>query len=381
MEKVQSPIIPIVRDLIVQHPGTISLGQGVVHYPPPPCVSDGLAQFMREANHHYSAVAGLPRLIELIEAKLKRENGIDVRPRSSVVVSAGGNMAFLNAILAICDPGDEVILLSPYYFNHDMAIAMASARTVPVETTADFQPDLAAIEAAITPRTRAVVTVSPNNPSGAVYPEAVLRQINALCASRGIYHIHDEAYEYFVYEGAKHFSPGSIEGAAKHTISLYSLSKAYGFAAWRIGYMVIPDELFVPVQKIQDTNLICPPVISQQAAVRMFEAGPEYCHEKVRELAGVRRLVLEHLNEISDLIDVPPARGAMYFLVKVKTDRRDMDLVTALVKEFRVAVIPGNTFGIDRGCCLRISYGALEKSAVAEGISRFVKGIRKLVGG
>src|SRR5438093_284653 len=94
--------------------------------------------------------------------------------------------------------------------------------------------------AALTPKTRAVVTISPNNPTGAVYPEAALREVNAICREHGLYHIHDEAYEYFVYDGAKHFSPGSIPGAATHTISLYSLSKAYGFASWRIGAMVIP---------------------------------------------------------------------------------------------------------------------------------------------
>jgi aspartate/methionine/tyrosine aminotransferase len=343
-------------------------------------VAEGFRQFMAMGNHHYCAVGGIEPLVELLESKLLKENRIRVRPSSRLVVSAGGNMAFLNAVLAVCDPGDQVIVLAPYYFNHEMAIAMASAVPVVVATTGDFQPDIEAIERAITPRTRAVVTVSPNNPTGAVYPEAVLRQINALCSRRGIYHIHDEAYEYFVYDGATHFSPGSIDGAAGHTISLFSLSKAYGFAAWRIGYMVIPADLHTAVQKIQDTNLICPPVISQYAAVQLLRGGPEYCHQKVRELGEVRRLVLDELSEVADLVTVPNARGAMYFLVKVRTDRRDMDVVTDLVRDYRVAVIPGHTFGINHGCYLRISYGALEKSAVAEGISRFVRGIRALVG-
>ncbi|HEY7091155.1 MAG TPA: pyridoxal phosphate-dependent aminotransferase, partial [Tepidisphaeraceae bacterium] len=361
-------------------PGTISLGQGVVHYPPPPSAAEGVAQFLNAGSHHYCPVGGMPELVELLEAKLKKENGIEVHPACRVVVTAGGNMAFLNAILAVCDPGDEVIILSPYYFNHEMAIAIASLKAVVVPTTAEFQPDLQRIEKAITPRTRVMVTISPNNPTGAVYPEASLRRVNALCARHGIYHIHDEAYEYFVYEGARHFSPASIDGAAGHTISLFSLSKSYGFASWRIGYMVIPQDLHTAVQKIQDTNLICPPVISQHAAIRILQDGPEYCHEKVREIAKVRRVVLNHLAELGELITVPKADGAMYFLVKVHSNQKDMDLVTALVKDFRVAVIPGHTFGMDGGCYLRISYGALERSAVAEGISRFVRGIRQLVG-
>ena len=173
-------------------------------------------------------------------------------------------MAFVNAVLAVADPGDEIILLAPYYFNHEMAVAMAGCRPVVVPTDARYQLRLDAIAPAITPRTRAVVTISPNNPTGAVYPEADLRAVNELCAARGVYHIHDEAYEYFTYDGAAAFLAGSIAGAAPHTISLYSLSKAYGFASWRIGYMVIPDALFEAVNKIQDTKLICPPLVSQQ---------------------------------------------------------------------------------------------------------------------
>ena len=130
--------------------------------------------------------------------------------------------------------------MSPYYFNHEMAVTMAGCRPVLVATDDDFQLDLDAVAAAITANTRAVVTISPNNPSGAVYPEADLRELNRLCAERGVYHIHDEAYEYFLYDGAEHFSPGSLPDAGDHTISLFSLSKAYGFASWRIGYLPPP---------------------------------------------------------------------------------------------------------------------------------------------
>jgi aspartate/methionine/tyrosine aminotransferase len=261
-----------------------------------------------------------------------------------------------------------------------MAITMASAAPVVVATDQNYQPRIDAIASVITPRTRAVVTISPNNPTGAVYSENDLRQINTLCAQRGIYHIHDEAYEYFTYDGVEHFSPGSINGASEHTISLFSLSKAYGFASWRIGYMVIPQHLIAAVQKIQDTNLICPPVISQYAAVYALRGGSEYCRQKVRELADVRQLVLDHLMQISQYLTVPTAQGAMYFLAKVHTHLRDMDLVTALVRDFRVAVIPGNTFGITDGCYLRISYGALEKPTVDEGMNRLVRGITQIVG-
>jgi len=382
MLQVQSPIIPIVRELIARHPGTISLGQGVVHYPPPAQVNEGIAEFFRSGAgaNLYGPVGGVEPLVELVQRKLREENGIAMGDGCRAVVTAGGNMAFLNAILAICDVGDEVILLSPYYFNHEMAVTMASARPVVVETDENYQPRVEAIADAITPRTRAVVTISPNNPSGAVYSERVLREINALCARRGVYHVHDEAYEYFTYADARHFSPGSIPGAsAEHTISLFSLSKAYGFASWRIGYMALPAKLLPAVQKIQDTNLICPPVISQYAAVHALRVGAGYCRDRVRGLAEVRQLVLDHLAELADIVTVPRAEGAMYVLLKVRTDRRDMELVEALVRDFHVAVIPGGTFGINHGCYLRVSYGALEKPTVAKGVTRLVRGLRKLV--
>jgi aspartate/methionine/tyrosine aminotransferase len=266
LQAVQPPVIPIVAALIREHPGTISLGQGVVNYAPPEAASAALRDFFDAPdNHQYKLVDGIPQLRELITEKLAAENSIKLDRDNALVVTAGGNMAFLNALLAIADPGDEVILQTPYYFNHEMAVTMANCRPVLVPTDDQFQPDLEKLRAAITPRTRALVTVSPNNPTGAVYPESTLRAINEMCRAAGIYHIHDEAYEYFTWEGAKHFSPGSIHGSAAHTISLFSLSKAYGFASWRIGYQVIPVNLLDAVKKIQDTNLICPPVISQFA--------------------------------------------------------------------------------------------------------------------
>ena len=375
-------MIPIVREMIARHPGTISLAQGVVHYGPPAEVKEAVGEFFRAgtAANLYGPVGGIEPLVELIATKLREENGIDVGGDCRVVVTAGGNMAFLNAVLAVSDVGDEVIVLSPYYFNHEMAITIASARPVVVATDENYQPRVDAIVAAITPRTRAVVTVSPNNPTGAVYSERVLREINDLCAARGVYHIHDEAYEYFTYGDARHFSPGSIPGAsAEHTISLFSLSKSYGFASWRIGYMTLPTELLSAVQKIQDTNLISPPVISQYAAIGALRAGADYCRQRVAALADVRRLVLDHLAALGDVVTVPHAEGAMYFLLKVRTDRRDMDLVEALIRDFGVAVMPGSTFGIDNGSSLRVSYGALEKPTVAEGVMRLVRGLRALV--
>lgn len=379
MDGVQTPVIPVVGELIRQHPGTISLGQGVVSYSPPPEAIAQITTFLSNPeNHKYQSLQGIPPLLEAIATKLKTENGIAIDDRRTVVVTAGSNMGFLNAILAITQPGDEVILQVPYYFNHEMAIAIAGCRPVLVKTDENYQLRLDAIRAAITERTRAIVTISPNNPTGVVYPEAVLRDVNELCRSHVLYHIHDEAYEYFTYDNVKHFSPGAIAHSADHTISLFSLSKAYGFASWRIGYMVIPTHLLMPIMKIQDTNVICPAVVSQYAALGALQAGVGYCKDRLGAIAEVRQLMLAELAHISHLCTVPPTAGAFYFLLNIDSSLDAMQLIKRLIQEHGVAALPGNTFGIE-GCYLRVAYAALQKDIATEGIGRLVRGLQAIL--
>ena len=375
---VQLPIIPIVAGWIAETPGTISLGQGVVHYGPPPAALAAIPEFLATVPHHqYIPDAGLPELRSAFKGKLHDENGIDAPFERRIYVTAGANQAFLNAVLAICDPGDEVILLSPYYFNHEMAITLASAVPVPVPVDERLQPDLPAITAAITERTRAIVTVSPNNPTGAVYPRETLAAIHTLCAERGIYHVSDEAYEYFTYDGVRHFSPGSLGG--EHTISLYSLSKAYGMASWRVGFLVAPEHLHRDLMKIQDTVVVSGPAVSQFVGLRAMREGRGYCAAHLPSLATVRKEVLGRLAAVPDLLEVPPASGAFYLFAKVRAEVSAIALSERLVREHRVAVIPGETFGVARGCWLRIAFGSLQEETVVEGIDRLITGLRSIL--
>lgn len=380
MDSVQSPIIPAVAAMIQQHPGTISLGQGVVYYPPPPEAIAQISTFLADPDlHKYQAVEGITPLREQIALKLKTENGIAIDPQRQIVVTAGSNMGFLNAILAITRPGDEIILQTPYYFNHEMAVTIAGCRPVLVATDKQYQLRPAAIAQAITDRTRAIVTISPNNPTGTVYPEATIRQINALCRDQGLYHIHDEAYEYFTYEDAHHFSPGSIADSNRHTISLYSLSKAYGFASWRIGYMVIPTHLMAAVMKIQDTNVICPSVIAQYAAFGALQVGVRYCQEKLGAIVAVRQQLLHELAALGDRCTIPPSNGAFYVFLNLHTQLDALSLVERLIREHGVAAIPGTTFGLENGCYLRVAYGALQPETAIEGIGRLVQGLNAIL--
>ena len=380
MRAVQSPIVQVMGDLIRQVPGTISLGQGVVHYgPPPAAIEVARAALDNPATHEYQDGYGLRALVGAIEEKLARDNGVDVARGSRVMVTAGGNMAFVHAVLAITEPGDEVVLPAPFYFNHEMAVQMAGCAPVRVATDERYQLDAAALGRAVTPRTRAIVTVSPNNPTGAVFPEASLREVNALCRERGLYHISDEVYEYFTYGSTRHVSPASFPDAQAHTISLFSLSKAYGFAGWRIGYMVYPDALDDPVSKVQDTVLVCPPVISQMAAIAAMEVGPSYARHFLPALAEVREIVLAELRALEPECTASAADGAFYCFVRAHADADPMHVAERLVREHRVAVIPGPAFGVD-GCSFRVAYGALQKQTVAEGIGRLVTGLRAVLG-
>jgi aspartate/methionine/tyrosine aminotransferase len=381
MDAVQPPIVAVIGDLIRQVPDTISLGQGVVHYGPPPAALDVAREAIANPETHaYQDGIGLRALVGAIEDKLQRDNGIDVARGTRVMITAGANMAFVHAVLAVTSVGDEVIVPVPFYFNHEMAIQMAGCTAVRVPTDDRYQLDVDALRAAVTARTRAIVTVTPNNPTGAVYPESALRAVSALCRERGLYHISDEVYEYFTYGGARHVSPASFDGAAAHTISLFSLSKAYGFAGWRIGYMAYPAALGDAIMKVQDTVLVCPPVLSQIAAVAAMEVGPAYCRRHLTPLAEVHDIVARELRALEPLCTVPQADGAFYCFIRVNAAADPMQIAERLIREHRVAVIPGTAFGATDGCYFRVAYGALQKDTVAEGIGRLVAGLRALVG-
>lgn len=379
MDQVQSPLIALVGEMIAQSQGTISLGQGVVSYPPPPQAIKQIANFLdNPKNHLYQSVIGIPQLLEIIEQKLLEDNQIKITDENAIVVTAGGNMAFINVILAITNPGDEIILQTPYYFNHEMAIKMANCTTILVPTDHNYQLQLDLITQAITPKTKAIVTISPNNPTGAVYPQESLTKVNQICQEKGIYHISDEAYEYFTYDQNQHFSPASLPNSSPYTISLFSLSKAYGFASWRIGYLVIPKQLLFALKKVQDTILICPPVISQYGALGALQIGKKYCEQYLPEMAKIRQKVVNLLQPIQDQCQWSDPQGAFYFFLKINQEIDDFELTKQLIFEHKIAVIPGSTFGMDQGCYLRISYGALDSQTVTEGINRLVNALKNL---
>jgi aspartate/methionine/tyrosine aminotransferase len=302
LNAVLRPVIPELGALVRATPGTLSLAQGMVGWGPPPQVLAAVAGAAQLASDSasipsaldgYGPVQGDPELLAALATSLRLDHGIDSEG-AGLWVTAGSNMAFNAIAQVLCDgpPSEpsEVILPLPYYFNHVMAVQLAGGRPVPV--AAGLVPDPQRLAAAITPRTRAIVTISPNNPSGVVMPRLVLEAINRLCAQRGLLHISDEAYGQFVYGEVPHWSPASLPGAAAHTVTLQSLSKAYGMAGWRVGFMAAPAPLTASLAKVQDTVLICPPRLIQRAAVAALAAGPAWCRPRIAALAGRRAQLL-----------------------------------------------------------------------------------------
>ena len=375
---VQQPVIPVMGEWIRQTPGTLSLGQGMVHWEPPAQALEAMARALNTSpapRDRYGPVAGDPELREQLSHWLKVEHQLDLS-NTEVLITAGSNMAFNAIAQVLLDPGDELILPVPYYFNHAMAIRLAGG--TPVAVDAGVVPDPEQLAAAITPRTRGIVTISPNNPSGAVFPRAVVAAINQLCAERGLLYISDEAYALFSHGGASVWSPGSGAGSGNHTITLGSLSKSHGMAGWRIGWAVVPRSLMNALAKVQDTILIHPPHLNQQAALGALRAGSNWCRERIAGLEARRQQMLEALEQPGApwrLLARPD--GAFYGLLQLNSSLSADAAMEMLIREHRVALVSGSSFGME-GCCLRLSYGMLEQAQLSEALERLVGGLQQL---
>ncbi|WP_254216688.1 aminotransferase class I/II-fold pyridoxal phosphate-dependent enzyme [Synechococcus sp. CCY 9618] len=385
MAAVADPVIARVGALVRRCPGTLSLAQGMVAWAPPPGVAQAVVAALEAADprlDRYGAVQGETPLLEAVRQELTDLRGLDLEG-SDLLITAGSNMAFSAIAQVICDPGDEVLLPLPFYFNHAMAIRLAGG--VPVPVPAGLVPDPERLAAAITCRTRAVVTISPNNPSGMVMPPDVLAAINALCARHGLFHISDEAYADFVHGAVPHRSPGRQPGSGAHTVSLFSLSKAYGMAGWRVGYAAVPRQLTGALAKVQDTVLICPPQVSQTAALAALEAGPAWCRRPITALGERRGQLLAAVaaargaGQAVELLGPPD--GAFYGLLRFPCRLEGPRLMERLVLEHGVAVLPGDSFGAPTAGgqgLLRLSYGMLAAADLEEALARLFRGLQAL---
>ena len=377
-EKIQeAPIVKLIADSNVPSE-VVDLGQGVPFYGPPrEAIRAAAGALDKESGFKYSPDAGKASLRQTIAEKLASENRVDADSDNNIMVTAGANQAFVNAILCLTRPGDHVLVLSPYYFNHVMAVELAGCKPVIVDTDSDFQPLVECIGRCITKRVRAVVLVSPNNPTGAVYSKDALREIGALCAENDLYLITDETYEHFVYDDAKHVSALELDKSIEYTISLFSFSKSYGMSGYRIGYAVFPKHLYTEMLKVQDTVTICAPSPLQIAAEAAMKLGAAYPRQFIPRIEKARKIFIERLAGF-DFVEMPVTKGSYYFMLRLKTKKSDWDIAKRLIEEHGVITIPGQVFGA-KYPALRIAYANVDESLAAKGASRLTRGLKDVL--
>ena len=351
----------------------ISLGQGLASFPPPPAALEAARAALADpATHVYSVDTGLPALRAAIARKWMRDAGVAVDPERELIVTAGGNQAAALALLVGTDAGDEVILPSPYYFNHEMAVHLCGLTIVeaPLDPASGFQLTWEQVARHLTARTRAVLIGTPSNPTGAVADPAELTRCARELIARGITPIVDETYEYFVYPPARHYSLAADPDLRPHILTVGSFSKSFGMAGWRVGYLLAPPTVITQGLKVQDTLVICAPVISQRAVAAALDSDyyPALAAQRTELIA--RRAALQ-----TGLATIPrlawaPTFGSIFAFIHVLDGPPVDELAPDLIRKAGVLVLPGTAFGAAGAGHLRLSYGAAPVPVLEAALAR-----------
>ncbi|MGE5592754.1 MAG: pyridoxal phosphate-dependent aminotransferase [Betaproteobacteria bacterium] len=368
----------LVREMRSRGVDIVNFSLGEPDFDTPDHIKDRAVDAIRAGFTKYTPTAGIPELRAAICEKLRADNGLVYSPQE-VLVSCGAKHSIFNAVFALCDEGDEVIIPSPYWVSYPEMVRLAGG--VPVVVEGDigngFKVSASAIEKAITPRTRAMILNSPCNPTGSVYSRREIAEIAEVAVAHGVVVISDEIYEKLVYGGAEHVSIASLGPEIKQlAIVVNGVSKTYAMTGWRVGYAAGPREVIQAMETIQGHVTSNPTSISQKAALAGI-AGPKEPVERMRaEFAKRRDYMVRRLNEIPD-VTCPAPDGAFYAFPDVSRyfGRRIDDVMIedstafaeALLRHGHVAVVPGIAFGCDT--CVRLSYAA-SMERIAEGLHR-----------
>ena len=366
----------------------IDFGTGEPDFDTPEHIKAAAVKAIAAGQTKYTPVGGTLEMRQAIATKLARDNGLTYAP-DQIIACCGGKHALLNAFLALFQEGDEVIVPAPYWVSYADMLALADATPVivPTEERDGFQLAPAALEQAITPRTRAVLVNSPSNPAGAAYDAAALRALGAVIARHGLTAISDDVYERLTYGGFRqeHLLALCPELRAQGLV-VSSLSKTYAMTGWRLGYAAGPRDVIVAMATLQGQSTSNPCSITQAAAVAAL-TGPQQCvEEMVREFARRRAYVLERLGAMPRVTCAPP-RGAFYVFPGIGAflGRRvgGQELVTAsdlaryLIAEAGLAVVAGDDFGAPRH--IRISY-ATSMTNLERGLDRLATALETIAG-
>ncbi len=387
-----SPTIAVTakaRELKAAGRDVIGLGAGEPDFDTPDNIKEAAIRAIREGKTKYTDVDGIPELKQAVAAKFKRENGLTYKP-SQVSVGTGGKQVLFNALLATLNPGDEVVIPTPYWVSYPDIVLLGGGTPVFAEATmADgFKLRPEALAKAITPKTKWLILNSPSNPSGAVYTRAEMKALtDVLMKHPHVWVLTDDMYEHLLYDGMTFCTPAQVEPALyERTLTMNGVSKAYAMTGWRIGYAAGPEPLIKAMAKLQSQSTSNPSSIAQYAAVEALNGPQHFIAERAKAFEARRDLVVSMLNQASGL-KCPKPEGAFYVYPSCagaigKTTAKgtkitnDEAFVTALLDEEGVAVVQGAAFGLSP--FFRISYAttteALEESC--RRIQRFCGGLK-----
>ena len=359
------------RELTAQGVDVVNLTFGEPDFATPDYIKDAAKRALDEGYTYYTPVPGYPELRQAIADKLRRDNHLDFKP-NQIVVSTGAKQALVNALLSLVDPGDEVLVFAPFWVSYEEMVKLAEGTPVHLMGTAEneYKVTAAQVEAAITPRTKAIIYSSPCNPTGAVFSRAELEAIAAVVARHPRVHvIADEIYEYIYFGQEPLFSIGRVPEIADRVVTVNGFSKGYAMTGWRVGYLAARAEIAAACDKMQSqvTSGTCS--IAQRAALAALEGGRAASDEMCAHYLRRRDLLVAALREIPDLgLTVPD--GAFYLFpdVSAYVGRRTpegtpitsvMDLTLWLLSDAHVALVAGDAFGAPT--CVRLTYAAADE--------------------
>ena len=362
-----------ITNLALQMSDVLYLSVGEPNFGTPKHIVDAAYQAALDGFTKYTTNAGILSVREAISEKLARVNGFEAPPER-IIITHGAVSGLLTTSMALLEPGDEILLPDPGWPNCEMMALGLGARPVryPVRREREFLPDPAEVEALITPRTKALVINSPANPTGAVFPEPLVRALLEVATRHDLWLISDECYDQLVYEG-EHVSPARFDTDGR-VISVFSFSKTYAMTGWRIGYVVAPPGVVELMLKLQEPVLSCASAVSQKAAEAALR-GPQDCVEEMRTSYHYRRdAALEVVRRTGMQASRPS--GAFYLMVDVSAATDDSyDFAKGLLRNRKVAVAPGEAFGPSGKGMVRVSL-ATDLPILEEGLLRLAAEVR-----
>jgi aminotransferase len=326
--------------------GAISMGLGDPDLPTPEHIVAAAKHAIDEGRTGSAPPTGLPELRQAIARKLLRDNGVEADPETEILVTTGGQEALFLLVQALIEPGDEVLVPDPRYTSYDHAIELAGGKIVLVPTTeaADFELDPDEVKQRITPRTKLLLLISPNNPTAGINRPETVRRLAEIAIEDDLLVVSDEIYEKFLYDGAEQLSMASLPGMPERTITLNGVSKTYAMTGWRIGYLAAPPEFIRTATALKQMVNVQAPTVSQWAAVAALN-GPQECVEHMRQTYAARRAVLMRaLTDMGFTYGTP--HGGLYIWANTASTGIDStELSYLFLKEGNVLILPGTGFG------------------------------------